>query len=676
MQRLIDPIEAVFAYCCSPDEGAKISYSCCVLLLREIHERQSTLWAWDEGIWLEIVGKSQQDFINRHKAFQEERFLSRINLRHYIISCAYLLGNIDIHPLITDCVVASSARSILGYSEVVEGLQTVQAALARVGKVKYWNIVGLSTCVSLALLLNRSPFLEDLTMTVIEQTYEQASLSKGLKQGCIALAQALYSLSILPEPFEPELPKPPRIPRAIVCSNKPKDTLPTAWVESISRWSALTWAGKRTIAAQRSRIAKAGRWAAAKYPTAAHPAQWTAGMAKEFVETISEAAVGDWNRQKRKRAACPGEKMRPAVRAQIINAVRCFFTDCQAADVLPVAFSPAVYLKTPAKLIKACGPNPRPIEWQVWKKLEHACLSLTHTDLPSATDSWKADQREAAYPLEMVRALAAVWIFAGLRGDEIRRLIVGCTHGLSLRRRPLSNQRSMDGGIIDLHVPKNKSGDAFEKTVDARLRKPIEAWEKRRPTTPKQRDETTGELVNLLFTWDGFSINRSYINRVLIPLLCRKAGISECDTLGQITCHRGRATLATQLHCADVPTEHIQDWLGHYTTRSTGFYIAANGEAVADSIRSAIQIIKSEPPALDHIALPDDIPDSIEIKDTSKPIDSLDHLRIKPRKTDQDLALAARHSLSQVQQKLLLSRDQREVFAFAMSLLTTIAVHP
>jgi len=34
--------------------------------------------------------------------------------------------------------------------------------------------------------------------------------------------------------------------------------------------------------------------------------------------------------------------------------------------------------------------------------------------------------REHRYPLEMVRAVVLVWLFAGLRSDELRRLRAGC----------------------------------------------------------------------------------------------------------------------------------------------------------------------------------------------------------------------------------------------------------
>ena len=50
-----------------------------------------------------------------------------------------------------------------------------------------------------------------------------------------------------------------------------------------------------------------------------------------------------------------------------------------------------------------------------------------------------------------------------------------------------------------------------------------------------------------------------------IPLLCRKAGVPREDVRGQITSHRARATIATQLYNAKDPMSlfELQAWLGH-----------------------------------------------------------------------------------------------------------------
>ena len=56
-----------------------------------------------------------------------------------------------------------------------------------------------------------------------------------------------------------------------------------------------------------------------------------------------------------------------------------------------------------------------------------------------------------------------------------------------------------------------------------------------------------------LFSHRGKPIGEAYINRSLIPMLCRKVGGQESDALGRITCHRARSTTASQLYNAKEP---------------------------------------------------------------------------------------------------------------------------
>ena len=46
-------------------------------------------------------------------------------------------------------------------------------------------------------------------------------------------------------------------------------------------------------------------------------------------------------------------------------------------------------------------------------------MHLEEADVPNR-------HKHGAYPLALIRAIAATWVFSGLRSDEIRRLRVGC----------------------------------------------------------------------------------------------------------------------------------------------------------------------------------------------------------------------------------------------------------
>ena len=66
-----------------------------------------------------------------------------------------------------------------------------------------------------------------------------------------------------------------------------------------------------------------------------------------------------------------------------------------------------------------------------------------------------------------------------------------------------------------------------------------------------------------------------FINKSLIPILCRKAGLPQQDHRGRLSSHRARATIATQLANAKDPMSllELQHWLGHNTPLSTQYYV-------------------------------------------------------------------------------------------------------
>ena len=166
------------------------------------------------------------------------------------------------------------------------------------------------------------------------------------------------------------------------------------------------------------------------------------------------------------------------------------------------------------------------------------------------------------YPLELVRTVALLWLFAGLRVDEILRLRVGAIRWQAHRRQRRRWQR-----VCLLDVPVNKTTSAFTKPVDQLVGEAIDAWQAVRPAQPRFPDRKTGELVDMLLAYRGAPLGGKYINRVLVPLLCRKAGVPREDVRGAITSHRARATIATQLYNAKDPMSlfELQAWLGHST---------------------------------------------------------------------------------------------------------------
>jgi len=121
------------------------------------------------------------------------------------------------------------------------------------------------------------------------------------------------------------------------------------------------------------------------------------------------------------------------------------------------------------------GSSPRVIADDVWAKLLWAGLNLTPEDFERGNTS--DGKTHTFYLMELIRALTLVWLFAGLRGDEIRRLRVGCVQW----------QQDNAASVCFLDVPVNKTGTAFTKPVDKVVGQVINAWEKIRPPQVRLR---------------------------------------------------------------------------------------------------------------------------------------------------------------------------------------------
>ena len=66
-------------------------------------------------------------------------------------------------------------------------------------------------------------------------------------------------------------------------------------------------------------------------------------------------------------------------------------------------------------------------------------------------------------------------------------------------------------------------------------------------------------------------VGKTDINRTIIPALCARAGVPTADVRGNITSHRARSTIASQLCNAKEPMTlfELQAWLGHQNPATT-----------------------------------------------------------------------------------------------------------
>jgi hypothetical protein len=233
------------------------------------------------------------------------------------------------------------------------------------------------------------------------------------------------------------------------------------------------------------------------------------------------------------------------------------------------------------------GPRPRVIADDVWAKLLWGGLNLEEDDLPRCHFTRRDNGKASFYPLTMVRALVVVLLFAGLRRDEILRLRVGCVRWQPDLAKLGQNQGK--GAVCLLDVPVNKTSAPFTKPVDRVVGEAITTWERERPLQPKRLDAKTGESVDFLFLYRGKRLGPEYLNGRLIPALCRKAGVPLQDVRGNITSHRARSTIASQLFNLKDPMSlfELQEWLGHRSPTATQHYVKVTPTRLAKSYSDA-----------------------------------------------------------------------------------------
>ena len=408
------------------------------------------------------------------------------------------------------------------------------------------------------LLLNRSPHLEDLGTELFERARRERLLPAARGNTLHAMQRAVAELGFCDPPQ-----------RLTGRHSARASGGSPAWAEWAERWHGTSTLSPRARGNVRTTLLKAGRWLEAEQPQAADPASWTRQTCAAWVAAVDRMKVGDYLQRTAGRKDQIGKPLEAATKAAHLAAVRTFFRDLQEWEQIPRRFDPQRALAVPRSIAALLGPDPRVIADDIWAKLMWAGLNLEGDDLPQA-------QAGDFYPLELVQAVTLAWLFSGQRSDEIARLRVGCIRwqhdGAAIAGD--SDQVLARDAVCLLDVPAHKTGTAFTKPVDPVLGQALDAWQAVRPAQPKFTDRRTGELVDLLFAFRARKISTTYINNTVIPVLCRKAGVPAADVRGNITSHRARSTIATQLYNAKEPMTlfELQAWLGHRSPQSTQFY--------------------------------------------------------------------------------------------------------
>jgi integrase len=537
------------------------------MVLRQCALLGSAYWAWDATTWCRILGTTQQAFFAAHvpKPLCGGE-------RHVLIAVAYLLRCFNDIPALGEVKRVALAEKIFGVERIAGTLQRVQTVTAGWGYRAQCQ--PLMSLVAELFLIQQRPELESLSLELLESVRKRWQDSNYRSSLYFQLARALAALGIIAG--EPKIRN--RSNRELARQARIAGVAQD-WVAAVERWEATSTLAPRTRAHVRDSILKAGRWLQSAHPDITRADQWTRELAAEYVATVSRMKVGDYVAKTAGIAAALGKPATARSKSFFLGAMRRFFADLQEWEWIARRFDPFRAFATPRSIKALIGPAPRTIADALWAKLLWAGLNLTVVDLPGHGSAPRTHSRVSGetlrngsyYPLEMLRALSLVWLFAGLRSDEIARLGVGCA-----RQEPSLQPSLATGQYWLLDVPVQKTGTALTKPIDPIVGEAIVAWERVRPNQPTTLDGKTGEPVDVLFSYRARGVPRAYLNKRLIPILCRKAGIPRSDARGPISSHRARSTIASQLFNAREPMTlfELQAWLGHRSPVTTQHYVA------------------------------------------------------------------------------------------------------
>ena len=525
------------------------------IILQHCADTGQAYWAWTSWDWARLAGSSSKEFLDSQALPTEKA------VRPFLVALAWLLaGFSDFQHL--------GMFNRLHLAQLVFGAEAIDAAMCeatavldrwgyrsqvRDGEYKLPGVLGQ------ALLINGSPRLADLTTGAFTRLHAHPAASARQHQATLyALQHAVASLGYCDPPVRTGYNHAPGI----------EGTDP-AWAGWVERWHATSPLTPKVRAIIRTIVAKAGRWLAAEHPEITEPGQWTREICAAWVAAVDRMAVGDYVQRRDHLHGRAGKPVAPRTKAHILMATRTFFRDCQEWEWFPRRFDPSRALAVPRSVGALISTDPRVIADDVWAKLLHAGLNIEAADLPGTSAG-------SYYPMELIRALTLTWLFSGLRSDEISRLRVGCVRwqhdGLPIPGD--SREILATDAVCLLDIPVNKTSSAFTKPVDPIIGQAIEAWQALRPAQPPRLDRKTSEHADLLFSIRAHPVGKTYINRTIIPALCGKAGVPTADVRGNITSHRARSTIASQLYNAKEPMTlfELQAWLGHQNPATTQHY--------------------------------------------------------------------------------------------------------
>jgi integrase len=593
LARLDQPLTDIFRLR-HQDRNRKRLTSVHFVMHREMYRHGKPFWDWSADEWMDTLRPTSAVF--------DATWGRMTGCRITIMDAAYLLAGIsDLRPVEFVLHVAEAANTYFGAGLVTQQCRRVLDALVGKGYRDSPSTVRvLRQYLSLLFVLNRSPYLEDLSEDLLALLDAEGETRRWTKR---KITLGLQHLGILPpEPMEP----------FAVTETFDSTGMDQEWYA----W-CLAWFRQEVDLTPRvrknymSRLLAVGRWLQTHAPDICTPEQWTEELALRFRSDLCSWTNGQYGSKRGQwwlqTKDMLGKPLQAHGLVHYLKALSHLFSDLtrrphsphgEPARRIRLDFVPGEVFTTPDHIRKILDTaSPRDIDLQVWSKLTIAAATLAQSDLPPGT----------RYSLIFYRALSLVWVTSARRPNEIARLRLDCLRedweptmlgeeGLPVEKVTMNADReaeqeeaeSKPPKISYLQIPAGKNRGPFwiwlpDYTADA-----INAWKRERP--PQQRkllDRKDREEVDYLFCFQDLRVGASFINSSVIPVLCKRAGVSIEDAKGKITGHRGRSARLTLLRKNGVSLDDLAEYAGHVNTRTIRRYARQDPIQLHQTIQAA-----------------------------------------------------------------------------------------
>ena len=530
LKRLVDPLEDGLRLTRAPSNASSATIR---IVCIEMHQRQTTFWAWSIDEWFALLGPNMAAFSERY-----QRKCLKHPARAYLPLIAYVLKTTPdawrlleygemLYPLAQKCF-----EKVL----IDNGAERVRLVLQSWGyhQEEQGSFVA---CVSYVFLRNGSPHLEDLTSALLAQI-AQTCVLPCVQRYLPQIARALCELGMI----EQALPD-ARVPRAMTSGTD--GSVSAEWLSWCQRWR--TQCTSQDPWNTYYSLLKVGRWLQVSHPEVTSPADWTYEMAIELVAAVNHMNVGEWSSQEH-RSHIPskrmGQPLRPRAKSRILQSMRVFLRDCQEWQWIEVRLNPRSCVAHPPFHSQSCRTKPTD---RRERSMGQGALGGNESRRGRSPKTARAAEVSGGVDPCCRRRL--VFCCAALRRDcevtsRLRALAIrrrdDCRNwgDVTQRRHVLfgySRQQDRDG----LHQARSSAGWQTHQRVGA---------------DPTER-----------------------------------AGIPDEDSRGRITSHRARATIASMLYNAKNPLDifQLQKYLGHKRLSSTQSYVAVDPTKLASQVAKA-----------------------------------------------------------------------------------------